>query len=72
MLVAPAGTPNDIVTRLNREMDVILKNPEVSGKLAELGFFTTGADTPPVLAAYLRAQFDLWRRLTRDIGLQPE
>jgi tripartite-type tricarboxylate transporter receptor subunit TctC len=72
MLMAPAGTPNDIVARLNHEMDVILKNPEVSGKLAELGFFTTGADTPPVLAAYLRAQFDLWRRLTHDIGLQPE
>jgi tripartite-type tricarboxylate transporter receptor subunit TctC len=72
MLVAPAGTPNDIVTRLNFEMDRILKNPEVSGKLADLGFFTTGADTPQVLAAYLRTQFDLWRRLTRDIGLQPE
>jgi tripartite-type tricarboxylate transporter receptor subunit TctC len=72
MLVAPAGTPDDIVTRLNREMDTILKTPEVSGKLADLGFFTTGADTPKVLSAYLRAQFDLWRRLTRDIGLQPE
>jgi len=72
MLVAPAGTPDDIVARLNYEMDRILKNPEVSGKLADLGFFTTGADTPQVLAAYLRAQYDLWRRLTRDIGLQPE
>ena len=72
MLVAPAGTPDDIVTRLNHEMDAILKNPEVSGKLADLGFFTTGADTLPALSAYLRAQFELWRRLTRDIGLQPE
>ncbi|MBV9969421.1 MAG: hypothetical protein JO228_05515 [Xanthobacteraceae bacterium] len=72
MLVAPAGTPDDIVTRVNREMDAILKNPEISGKLADLGFFTTGADTPAVLAAYLHSQFDLWRRLTRDIGLQPE
>ena len=72
MLVAPAGTPNDIVIRLNSEMDRILKNPEVSAKLADLGFFTTGADTLPALSAYLRAQFDLWRRLTHDIGLQPE
>ena len=62
----------DIVTRLNSEMDRILKNPEITGKLADLGFFTTGADTLPALAAYLRAQFDLWRRLTHDIGLQPE
>jgi tripartite-type tricarboxylate transporter receptor subunit TctC len=72
MLVAPAGTPDDIVTRLNLEMDRILNDREISGKLAELGFFTTGADTPQVLRSYLRAQYDLWSRLTRDIGLQPE
>ena len=72
MLVAPAGAPDDIVGRLNSEMDRILTNPEVSGKLADLGFFTTGADTPPALSTYLHTQFDLWRRLTHDIGLQPE
>jgi tripartite-type tricarboxylate transporter receptor subunit TctC len=72
VLVAPAGTPDDIVLRLNREMDRILKNPEISGKLADLGFFTTGADTPQALRTYLRSQYDLWSRLTRDIGLQPE
>ena len=48
------------------------QEPELSGKLADLGFFTTGADTLPALSAYLRTQFDLWRRLTHDIGLQPE
>jgi tripartite-type tricarboxylate transporter receptor subunit TctC len=72
MLVAPAGTPDDIVTRLNAEMDHILKNPEVAGKLADLGFFTTGADTPQALRTYVRTQYDLWSRLTRDIGLKPE
>jgi tripartite-type tricarboxylate transporter receptor subunit TctC len=72
ILAAPAGTPDDIVMRLNREMDVILKNPQVSGKLADLGFFTTGADTPQGVRAYVRAQYDLWGRLTRDIGLQAE
>jgi tripartite-type tricarboxylate transporter receptor subunit TctC len=72
ILAAPAGTPDDIVLRLNREMDVILKNPQVSGKLADLGFFTTGADTPQGARAYVKAQYDLWGRLTHDIGLQPE
>jgi tripartite-type tricarboxylate transporter receptor subunit TctC len=72
VLVAPAGTPDDIVMRVNREMDRILKNPEISGKLADLGFFTTGSDSPAALRAYLRSQYDLWSRLTRDIGLQPE
>jgi tripartite-type tricarboxylate transporter receptor subunit TctC len=58
--------------RVNREMDAILKNPQISGKLADLGFFTTGADTPEAVRAYVRTQHDLWGRLTRDIGLQPE
>jgi tripartite-type tricarboxylate transporter receptor subunit TctC len=69
---APAGTPDEIVMRVNREMDAILKNPQISGKLADLGFFTTGADTPEAVRAYVRTQHDLWGRLTRDIGLQPE
>jgi tripartite-type tricarboxylate transporter receptor subunit TctC len=72
ILAAPAGTPSEVVMRLNREMDVILKNPQISGKLADLGFFTTGADTPDAVRAYVRAQYDLWARLSRDIGLQPE
>jgi tripartite-type tricarboxylate transporter receptor subunit TctC len=72
ILAAPAGTPDDIVMRLNREMDAILKNPQISGKLADLGFFTSGADTPAAVRAYVRAQYDLWGRLTRDIGLQAE
>jgi tripartite-type tricarboxylate transporter receptor subunit TctC len=72
VLAAPAGTPDEIVMRVNREMDAILKNPQISGKLADLGFFTTGADTPDAVRAYVRAQHDLWGRLTRDIGLQPE
>jgi hypothetical protein len=37
-----------------------------------LGFFTTGADTPNAVRAYVRTQHDLWGQLTRDIGLQPE
>jgi tripartite-type tricarboxylate transporter receptor subunit TctC len=72
ILAAPAGTPDEVVMRLNREMDLILKNPQISGKLADLGFFTTGADPPQAVRAYVRAQYDLWARLSRDIGLQPE
>jgi tripartite-type tricarboxylate transporter receptor subunit TctC len=72
ILAAPAGTPDEVVMRLNREMDLILKNPQISGKLADLGFFTAGADTPQAVRAYVRAQYDLWARLSRDIGLQPE
>jgi tripartite-type tricarboxylate transporter receptor subunit TctC len=72
VIAAPAGTPADIVTRLNREMDKILKTPEMTSRLAELGFFTEGADTPEATQAFVRAQYELWRKVVQEIGLQPE
>ena len=45
-IAAPAGTPADIVARVNREMDKVLKAPRLVKRLADVGFFTDGADTP--------------------------
>jgi len=72
VIAAPAGTPADIVTRLNREMDKILKNPEMVSRLAELGFFTDGADTPEATRIFVQAQYELWAKVVHEIGLQPE
>lgn len=72
VLAAPAGSPSEAVARINHEMDVILKNPEIAARLAELGFFTEGADTPEGTGRYIRSQYEIWGRLARDIGLQPE
>jgi tripartite-type tricarboxylate transporter receptor subunit TctC len=72
VLAAPKGTPADVVTRLNREMDVILKNQEIANRLADLGFFTEGADTPEGTAKYVQSQYDTWGKVARDIGLLPE
>lgn len=72
VIAAPAGTPADVVTQLNREMDKILKMPELVKRLAELGFFTDGAETPDATRTFVRAQYELWGRVIREIGLQPE
>jgi tripartite-type tricarboxylate transporter receptor subunit TctC len=71
-IAAPAGTPAAVVSRLNRELDKILKSPAMANRLAELGFFTEGADTPEGTAAFVRAQYELWGKVTREIGLEPE
>jgi len=71
-IVAPAGTPADIIERMNRELDKILKDPQVAHQLAVVGFFTEGAGTPQTTRDYMRAQYDLWGKVTRDIGLKPE
>ena len=72
VIVAPADTPGDIVTRLNQEMDKVLKTPEMVQKLADLGFYTEGAETPQATSAFVKAQYELWAKIVRDIGLQPE
>jgi tripartite-type tricarboxylate transporter receptor subunit TctC len=72
IIAAPAGTPAEIVARMNRELDQILKDPEIASKLATVGFFTEGADTPEATRSFVKAQYDLWGKVARDIGLQPE
>jgi tripartite-type tricarboxylate transporter receptor subunit TctC len=72
MMAAPAGVPDEAVTRVNRELGVILQNPAVTGKLAELGFFTYPPQSPAATRDYLRAQYALWGKITGDIGLRPE
>jgi tripartite-type tricarboxylate transporter receptor subunit TctC len=71
-VVAPANTPEPIVQQLNRAMDSVLKQPEIAGKLREIGFFTTGAGTTAETAAFIKAQYDAFGRVVQDIGLQPE
>jgi tripartite-type tricarboxylate transporter receptor subunit TctC len=72
VVAAPSRTPAEIVSRLNRELDKILKAPAMVKKLEEFGFYTEGADTPEGTAAFVRAQYALWGKVTREIGLEPE
>jgi tripartite-type tricarboxylate transporter receptor subunit TctC len=72
MIAAPAGTPPEIVARMNRELDKVLKDQTVVDKLATVGFFTEGAETPEATRDYVRSQYELWGKVAHDIGLQPE
>jgi len=72
VIAAPAGTPPEVVTHMNRELDKILKDPEIVSQLATVGFFTEGADTPEATRAFVRSQYDLWGKVAHDIGLRPE
>jgi tripartite-type tricarboxylate transporter receptor subunit TctC len=72
LMLAPAGTPQDIVQRMNREMDRILKDPDTAQRLRTLGFFTEGAETPEGVAEAIRADTAKWGRIVKDIGIQPE
>ena len=71
-VVAPSGVPSNILQRMNREMDSILKQPEIVQRLREIGFYTTGAGTTDETGDFIRAQFDAWGHVVKEIGIQPE
>ena len=64
---APAGTPREIVTRLNTEIVKILKSPEVHDKLTALGANIV-ADSPEHCAAFVKSETAKWAELVKKIG----
>jgi tripartite-type tricarboxylate transporter receptor subunit TctC len=69
--MAPAGTPPEIVARLNSEAARALQAPEVREKLSALGFeFQTS--TPQEFSAFLRKETDKWARVVKASGARAE
>jgi tripartite-type tricarboxylate transporter receptor subunit TctC len=64
-ILAPAGTPKDIVTFLNAEIVKVMKLPDVREKCAALGFEVV-ANTPEEFAAYIKADIEKWARVIRE------
>lgn len=64
---APAGTPAEIVSKLNAEIVKILKLPEVRKRFQELGTETMGS-TPRELDDYLRKEMAKWSRTAKEAG----
>ena len=72
VLVAPAGTPQAIVTRVNQEMHKVLTRPDVKARLLDLGVYTDGAGSVEETGKFIKDQYDLWQGAVREIGLEPQ
>ena len=70
-LFAPANTPKPIVDKLQGEVAKIIKSPEVSKKLAEIGLDPVGS-TPEALATYQRSEIVKWAKVVKDSGAKAE
>ena len=58
----PAGTPKAVVDLLQKEISAIVKSPDISAKLLELGVVPEG-DTSAEFAAYVKADIAKWKRI---------
>ena len=70
-LVAPAGTPKEIVDLLAREIAKAVAKPEVKAKLEMLGFRPV-ANTPDEWTARIKLEIDKWGKVVRDANLKIE
>ena len=68
-LVAPAKTPADIITRLNRELALALAVPEVRDQLQAQGA-EPSPSTPGAHAAYIANELKKWGKVIADIGVK--
>jgi tripartite-type tricarboxylate transporter receptor subunit TctC len=68
---APAGTPAEIVTRLNREMNGILATADTRKRLAAEGAEPAGG-SPSDLGAYHRADYERWEKVIRAAGIKAD
>jgi len=67
-VLAPAGTPQDVIERLHAALAAAVADPDIKAKLAAVGAETV-TTTPQAFTATLRSDFELWSGVIRRAGI---
>jgi tripartite-type tricarboxylate transporter receptor subunit TctC len=70
-LLAPAGTPKDVVTQLNAEANKALAAADVREKLAAAGIEPAGG-SPAQFASFIQSEMQRWAQVAKAAGVEPE
>jgi tripartite-type tricarboxylate transporter receptor subunit TctC len=70
-LVAPAGTPKEVMSRLHQEAVAILHAPDVKERFARDGTEVI-AGSPEEFGTYIRAEIVKWAKVVKSAGIKPE
>jgi tripartite-type tricarboxylate transporter receptor subunit TctC len=70
-IVAPAGTPREIVARLNAEIRRIVATPELRARLDAEGAIPA-ADSPEAFAAFIASEIARWGAVLKRAGIEPQ
>lgn len=71
-VLAPAGTPKPIVTRLNNEIVRILNIPDVRARLYDIGGFEFIGSTPEAFGSYIKTEIKKWEKVVKASGATAE
>ena len=66
-MVAPAGTPKDIINKLNSQLVSVLNNPEIKSQLNSKGFDLTSS-SPEQLGEYIKSEVSKWAPIVKKSG----
>ena len=74
MVMAPAGTPGDIVKKLNAAINEAVRDPQVRELAPRLGFELDpqGVGSPEHAGEFLKSQLALWEKTTKELGIEPQ
>jgi tripartite-type tricarboxylate transporter receptor subunit TctC len=71
-MVAPAGTPKDILARLHGEIVRFVQTPDIRARFAEQGVELQSSPTPEHFTAYLKTEYAHLAKVIQDAGITPE
>jgi tripartite-type tricarboxylate transporter receptor subunit TctC len=70
-VLAPRGTPREIVALLNGKLKDVLRSPELSARFAQMGLDVI-ASSPEEFSAHLKKELEKWGRVIRERQLRVE
>ncbi len=71
-LVAPTGTPTQVIQRMHREVNALLAEPEVAQRMLTIGPIAEPLASPEAVESFLKLEHDRWSEVAKEIGLLPE
>ena len=71
-VVAPAGTPKDIIARLNAELGKVINSADITETLTKKMGMVPETGTPEQLAAFMREMLQKNAKIIKSIGLKPQ
>ena len=70
-IVVPAGTPEAVIQRLNRDLVKVLSLPDVKERFAQYSA-VTAASTPEQFSSYIKEEIARWQKVAIDAGVKPD
>ncbi len=70
-IYVPAGTPKDVVARINGEINKALASPEVQERIEKIGGLPGPIKTPDEIQAMVKSDYERWGKVVRAAGIKP-